>query len=126
RLFREHRESVGQASRHPNLPSIFIIEIDCDVLAKRRAAPADIDDYVAYPAAANSDQFPLRVAVLQVQSTHHPMSRARQIVLNETRGHARLRIAADLKNFHESAPRIGKALWLDNEDTGDVSRDNVH
>src|SRR6185312_841768 len=101
--------------------TVVIGEFDGDVLAKRRAADADIDGDIQYATANDGDQFSLRVRILQMQPAQNAPTRPRPVVLHERVVQAHAGVAIGLKQLGKKTALVAAPVGPDDQDFGNLS-----
>jgi hypothetical protein len=117
---------VGKATRHPQLASILLAQVDGNVLPEGRTANADIDRNVSHMAAENTDELALHSRMLQVEASEHAVGGTREIVLNERTQNALRRVPIRLEGFEKKAAVIAEYFGLDDQHLRDRSPNDIH
>jgi hypothetical protein len=126
RRFRQHREAVGKAARHPHLAAVLLAQFDGDVAAEGRAADADIDRDIEHAAAQHGDELALGPRILQMQAAQHPTGGARQVVLHERTANSRGGVTIRPEGFDKKAAMVAEHFGLDDQHFGDCGANDVH
>ena len=127
RFVAQHGESVGESARNEQLAVVFARQFHGHVPAESRRAAADVHRHVEHAARDYAHEFRLRMGrQLEVEPAHHPVARARLVVLYEFRRPYQpverpLRVA-----LHEVAPGIAVACGFEDHHPFDGCLDNFH
>ena len=126
-LVAEHSKAMSKTARNEELAVVVLREHHCNMLAKGRAALADVDRHIEHCSLDNTHELALSVGrFLIVKATHHTCHGTALIVLNKC-GLADLLLKLSLrKALEEITAGIAKKFGFDDFHIGYFGINNVY